>query len=100
ACTRKRLAANHFALYQIHGVDPIVPIDETLRALEDIVRAGKARYIGCSNLAAGKIMKSIGVSGKFGWARFDSLQAYYTIAGRDLEREIVPLLEDQKVGLM
>jgi len=96
----KRLGTDHVDLYQIHGFDPLVPLDETLRALEDIVRAGKVRYLGCSNLAAWQIMKAIGVSERHGWSRFDSLQAYYSIAGRDLEREIVPLLQDQGVGLM
>ena len=96
----KRLGTDHVDLYQIHGYDPLVPPDETLRALDDVVRAGKVRYLGCSNLAAWQIMKAIGVSESHGWSRFDSLQAYYSIAGRDLEREIAPLLEDQRVGLM
>jgi aryl-alcohol dehydrogenase-like predicted oxidoreductase len=96
----KRLGTDHVDLYQIHGFDPLVPLDETLRALEDVVRAGKVRYLGCSNLTAWQIMKAIGISERHGWSRFDSLQAYYSIAGRDLEREIVPLLQDQGVGLM
>ena len=85
---------------EIHGFDSLTPFEETLRALDDIVRAGKVRYIGCSNLAAWHIMKALGLSAQHGWARFDSLQAYYTIAGRYLEREIVPLLMDQGLGLM
>ncbi len=96
----RRLGTDYIDLYQIHGVDPIVPIDETLRALEDVVRSGKVRYLGCSNLAAWQIMKAIGISERQGWSRFDSLQAYYSIAGRDLEREVAPLLQDQGVGLM
>jgi aryl-alcohol dehydrogenase-like predicted oxidoreductase len=96
----KRLGTDHVDLYQIHGFDPAVPLDETMRALEDVVRAGKVRYLGCSNLAAWQIMKANGISERHGWSRFDSLQAYYSIAGRDLEREIAPLLQDQGVGLM
>ena len=96
----QRLGTDYIDLYQIHGFDPLTPFEETLRALDDIVRAGKVRYIGCSNLAAWHIMKALGLSERHNWARFDSLQAYYTIAGRDLEREIVPLLRDQGLGLM
>jgi aryl-alcohol dehydrogenase-like predicted oxidoreductase len=96
----RRLGTDYVDLYQIHGFDPVVPLDETLRALDDVVRAGKARYLGCSNLAAWQIMKAIGISKRHDWSRFDSLQAYYSIAGRDLEREVAPLLEDQRVGLM
>jgi aryl-alcohol dehydrogenase-like predicted oxidoreductase len=96
----KRLGTDYIDLYQIHGFDPLVPLDETLRALEQTVTSGKVRYLGCSNLAAWQIMKALGISERHGWARFDSLQAYYSIAGRDLEREVVPLLEDQGVGLM
>ncbi len=96
----KRLGTDYVDLYQIHGFDPLMPLDETLRALEQIVSAGKVRYLGCSNLAAWQIMKALGISERHGWARFDSLQAYYSIAGRDLEREVVPLLVDQGVGLM
>jgi aryl-alcohol dehydrogenase-like predicted oxidoreductase len=95
-----RLGTDYIDLYQIHGFDPLTPFEETLRALDDIVHTGKARYIGCSNLAAWQIMKSLGISEKQSWVRFDSLQAYYSIAGRDLEREIVPLLQDQSLGLM
>ena len=96
----KRLQTDYIDLYQIHGYDPLTPLEETLRALDDLVRGGKVRYIGCSNLAAWHIMKALGYSEQKGLAKFVSLQAYYTIAGRDLEREIVPLLTDQKVGLM
>jgi aryl-alcohol dehydrogenase-like predicted oxidoreductase len=96
----KRLQTDYIDLYQIHGYDPITPLEETLGALNDLVRSGKVRYIGCSNLAAWHIMKALGISEQKGLAKFISLQAYYTIAGRDLERELVPLLTDQKVGLM
>jgi aryl-alcohol dehydrogenase-like predicted oxidoreductase len=95
-----RLQTDYIDLYQIHGYDPITPLEETLDALNDLVRSGKVRYIGCSNLAAWHIMKALGISEHKGLAKFISLQAYYTIAGRDLERELVPLLTDQKVGLM
>lgn len=95
-----RLKTDYIDLYQIHGVDPITPIEETLRALDDLVHSGKVRYIGCSNLAAWQLMKSLSVSDRYNLHRFESLQAYYTVAGRDLEREIVPLLKDQNLGLM
>ena len=96
----KRLGTDHIDLYQIHGVDPVTPIDETLHALDDLVRSGKVRYIGCSNMMAWQIMKALGESSANGWARFESVQAYYSLAGRDLEREIVPLMEAENVGLM
>lgn len=96
----KRLGTDYIDLYQIHGFDPLTPIEETVRALDDLVRQGHVRYVGVSNWAAWQIMKALGIADRNGWSRFASLQAYYTIAGRDLEREIVPLLKDQKVGLM
>lgn len=95
-----RLNTDYIDLYQIHGFDPITPLEETLRALDDLVHSGKVRYIGCSNLAAWQLMKALWVSGKYNLHRFESLQAYYTIAGRDLEREVVPVLQDQNLGLM
>ena len=91
---------DYIDLYQIHGFDPQTPLEETLEALDSLVKCGKVRYIGCSNLAAWQIMKALGISAQQHLSRFVSLQAYYTIAGRDLERELVPLLLDQKVGLM
>ncbi|MCA9002626.1 MAG: aldo/keto reductase, partial [Planctomycetes bacterium] len=96
----ERLGLDHVDLYQIHGWDPACGIEETLRALEDIVRSGRARYVGVSNWAAWQIMKALGISERLGLQRFESLQAYYTVAGRDLEREIVPLLRSEQVGLM
>jgi aryl-alcohol dehydrogenase-like predicted oxidoreductase len=84
----------------LHGFDPLTPFEESLSALNDLVRSGKVRYIGLCNMAAWQIMKSLGISERKGFAKFVSVQAYYSIAGRDLEREIVPLLEDQKLGLM
>jgi aryl-alcohol dehydrogenase-like predicted oxidoreductase len=96
----KRLGLDYVDLYQIHGFDPATPLEETLRALDDCVSRGLARTIGCSNLAAWQIMKALGISARRGFARFETVQAYYTIAGRDLEREIVPLVEDQGLGVM
>lgn len=96
----KRLNLDYIDLYQIHGFDPLTPFEETLSALDSLVQSGKVRYIGCSNLAAWQIMKALGVSAREHLSKFVSLQAYYTIAGRDLEREVVPLLLDQKLGLM
>jgi len=96
----KRLNTDYIDLYQIHGFDLVTPLDETLRALDDLVRQGKVRYIGASNLAAWQLMKALGISDKHGWARFESLQAFYTIATRDLERELIPLVKDQQVGVM
>ena len=95
-----RLGTDYIDLYQIHGFDPLTPIEETLRALDDLVKSGKVRYIGCSNMAAWQVMKALWVSDKYNLHRFESLQAYYTIAGRDLEREMVPVLQDQNLGLM
>jgi aryl-alcohol dehydrogenase-like predicted oxidoreductase len=95
-----RLNTNYIDLYQIHGFDPLTPIEETLEALDLLVKSGKVRYIGCSNLAAWQIMKALGISAQQHLAKFVSLQAYYTIAGRGLERELVPFLLDQQLGLM
>jgi len=96
----KRLGLDHIDLYQIHGFDPVTPIEETMRALDDLVSRGLVRTIGCSNLAAWQIMKTLGVSKVNGYARFETVQAYYTIAGRDLEREIIPMTLDQGLGVM
>jgi aryl-alcohol dehydrogenase-like predicted oxidoreductase len=96
----QRLQTDHIDLYQIHGNDTVTPIEETLRALDTLVQQGKVRYIGCSNWQAWKIAKALGISDSRNLARFDTLQAYYTLAGRDLERELVPLLEAEKVGLL
>jgi aryl-alcohol dehydrogenase-like predicted oxidoreductase len=96
----KRLGVDHIDLYQIHGFDPATPIEETLHALDDLVRQGYVRYVGVSNWAAWQIAKALGTSAYLGLSRFSSLQAYYSVAGRDLEREIVPLLESEGVGLL
>lgn len=96
----KRLQLDHIDLYQLHGFDPLTPLEEALFTLNDLVRSGKVRYIGLCNMAAWQIMKSLNISEKHHWTRFESVQAYYTIAGRDLEREVVPLVKDQQLGLM
>ena len=96
----KRLQLEHIDLYQIHGFDPATPIEETVRAMDHLVRDGLVRYIGISNWAAWQIVKALGISERLGLARFESLQAYYTIAGRDLERELIPMLRSEGVGLM
>ena len=96
----KRLQLDHIDLYQIHGFDPATPIEETVRALDLLVRQGLVRYVGVSNWAAWQIVKALGIAERLGLSRLESLQAYYTVAGRDLEREIVPMLASEGVGLM
>ena len=96
----KRLQLDHIDLYQLHGFDPVTPLEEVMSTLNDMVRSGKVRYIGLCNMAAWQIMKGLAISEKNNWARFESVQAYYTVAGRDLEREVVPLIQDQQLGLM
>jgi len=96
----KRLQTDYIDLYQIHAADSVTPVEETLRALDTLVSQGKVRYIGCSNWYAWQIMKALGISAAKNLAKLDTLQAYYSIAGRDLEREIVPLLKDQGTGLL
>ena len=96
----KRLGVDHIDLYQIHGFDAVTPIEETVRALDDLVRQGLVRYVGVSNWAAWQVAKAVGIAERFGFARPVSLQAYYTVAGRDLEREIVPMLHSEGLGLM
>lgn len=95
-----RLGLDHVDLYQIHGWDEFTPMEETLGALDDIVRSGRARYIGVSNWAAWQIAKALGISERRGWAKYISLQAYYTVAGRELERELAPMLLSEGLGLM
>ena len=96
----KRLQLDHVDLYQLHGFDPLTPLEETLSTLSDMVRSGKVRYVGLCNLAAWQVMKALAISDRRGWAPFASVQAYYTLAGRDLERELLPLIRDQQLGLM
>lgn len=96
----ERLQLDYIDLYQLHGFDPLTPFEESLSALNDLVRSGRVRYIGLCNMAAWQIMKSLAVSERLHLAKFISVQAYYTIAGRDLEREVVPVMQDQNLGLM
>ena len=96
----RRLQLDHIDLYQIHGQDLATPMEETLRALEDLVRSGKVRYLGISNHAAWQVVKAQAISERHGWNRFESIQAYYSLAGRDIEREIVPAALDQGLGIM
>ena len=96
----RRLQLDHIDLYQVHGFDPATPIEETVRALDTLVQHGHVRYVGMSNWAAWQVVKALGIADHAGLARFASLQAYYSIAGRDLEREIVPMLRAEEVGLM
>jgi aryl-alcohol dehydrogenase-like predicted oxidoreductase len=95
-----RLQLDHIDLYQIHGWDPATPIEESLRALDDCVRSGMVRYVGVSNWAAWQIMKALGISAQKNYARFETVQAYYTVAGRDLERELVPMMRSEGLGLL
>ncbi|WP_444452362.1 aldo/keto reductase [Rhodobacter capsulatus] len=95
-----RLQMDHIDLYQIHGFDPLTPISETLEALDTLVRQGHVRYIGLSNWAAWQIVKAVGIAEARQLAPILSLQAYYTLVGRDLEREIVPMLQSEGIGLM
>ncbi|MEY2933955.1 MAG: hypothetical protein RL033_4704 [Pseudomonadota bacterium] len=96
----RRLGLDYVDLYQIHGFDPVTPIEETVRALDDVVRSGKARYVGFSNLSAWQAMKAIGYAEANGLARFQSAQVYYSIAGRDIEREIVPLAQSESIAIL
>jgi aryl-alcohol dehydrogenase-like predicted oxidoreductase len=95
-----RLDTDYIDLYQIHRFDLLTNIEDTLRTLDDLVRAGKVRYIGCSNLAAWQLMKALAVSREQALERFKCTQSYYSLAGRDLEREMIPLLKDQGLGLL
>ena len=96
----ERLGMDHIDLYQIHGNDAVTPIDETLRALDDLTRQGLIRYVGLSNWAAWRIAKALGIAEARGFTRPQSVQAYYSIAGRDLERELVPMMQEEGLGLM
>jgi len=96
----KRLQLDHIDIYQIHGFDPATPIEEMVRAMDTLVQQGHVRYVGVSNWAAWQIAKAQGIAERLGAARIQSLQAYYTIAGRDLERELAPMLRSEGVGLM
>jgi aryl-alcohol dehydrogenase-like predicted oxidoreductase len=94
----RRLGTDYIDLYQLHGFDARTPIEEVLHTLGDLVRAGKIRYLGCSNFSGWHLMKSLAVSDRFGLARYVAHQAYYSLVGRDYEWELMPLALDQKVG--
>lgn len=96
----KRLGRDHIDLYFMHGFDALTPVDETLRALDDLVTAGKIRYIGCSNFSGWQVMKSLATSEKYGLNRYVVYQGYYSLIGRDYEHELMPLGIDQGIGLM
>jgi aryl-alcohol dehydrogenase-like predicted oxidoreductase len=96
----KRLGTDYIDLFQLHGFDAITPIEEVLGTLDDLVRAGKIRYIGCSNFSGWHLMKSLAVSEKYGLPRYVTHQAYYSLIGRDYEWELMPLGLDQGVGAM
>ncbi|WP_299409882.1 aldo/keto reductase [uncultured Roseobacter sp.] len=96
----KRLQLDHIDLYQIHGFDPATPMVETLEALDMLVRQGHVRYLGLSNWAAWQIVKAVGIAEARHLAPITSLQAYYSVAGRDLERELAPMLQAEQIGLM
>jgi aryl-alcohol dehydrogenase-like predicted oxidoreductase len=96
----QRMNLNHIDLLYIHGVDPITPIEETMRGLEDVVRSGKVRYLGVSNHPAWMMMKANSYADKMGWTKFVASQNYYTIASRDIEREIVPMAKSENIGIM
>ncbi|MFB9910375.1 aldo/keto reductase [Rhizobium paknamense] len=95
-----RLQTDHIDLYQIHNLDPLTPLEEMLRSLDDAVRQGKIRYIGCSNLAAWQLMKSLGISSRDKLSSFVSVQSFYSLAGRDIEDELVPAITDAGLGLL
>jgi aryl-alcohol dehydrogenase-like predicted oxidoreductase len=94
----RRLGTDYIDLYQLHGFDALTPVEETLTTLDDLVRAGKIRYIGCSNFSGWHLMKSLAVSDRYGWARYVAHQAYYSLVGREYEWELMPLALDQGIG--
>jgi aryl-alcohol dehydrogenase-like predicted oxidoreductase len=96
----RRLGTDYIDLYQMHGFDAGTPVEETLGTLDDLVRAGKIRYIGCSNFSGWHLMKSLAVSDHRGWPRYVAHQAYYSLVGRDYEWELMPLALDQGVGTL
>jgi aryl-alcohol dehydrogenase (NADP+) len=96
----RRLQTDYVDLYQLHGPDPGTPIDETLRALEDIVRSGRVRYVGCSNFLAYQVARAIGRSEAMGVVRFDSVQPRYNLLFREIERELLPLCAEEGIGVI
>ena len=96
----RRLQTDYIDLYQLHAPDPSTPLEETLRALDDLVRWGKVRYVGCSNYPAWQLALALGVSERRGWTRLDSLQPRYNLLHRDIEAEVLPLCRDQGIGVV
>jgi aryl-alcohol dehydrogenase-like predicted oxidoreductase len=96
----RRLGTDYIDIYQMHGFDAIAPVEETLSALDSLVRAGKIGYIGCSNFSGWHLMKSLSVSERYGWSRYVAHQVYYSLASREYEWELMPLALDQKVGAL
>ena len=96
----RRLGTDYVDLYQIHHPDPATPVDETLRALDDVVRAGKARYVGCSNYFAYRVARALGRSELLGVVRFESVQPRYNLLFRQIERELLPLCEEERIGVI
>jgi aryl-alcohol dehydrogenase-like predicted oxidoreductase len=94
----RRLGTDYIDLFQLHGFDALTPVEETLETLDTLVRAGKIRYVGCSNFSGWHLMKSLAVAERYGWARYVAHQAYYSLIGRDYEWELMPLALDQGVG--
>lgn len=94
----RRLGTDYIDLYQMHGFDALTPVDETLSALDDLVRSGKVRYVGCSNYSGWHLMKSLATAERYGWPRYASHQVYYSLVGREFEWELMPLGLDQNVG--
>src|SRR5438270_6418425 len=96
----KRLGTDYIDIYHLHGFDATSPVEETLRALDDMVREGKIRYIACSNFSGWHLMKSLSMSERYGWSRYVGHQAYYSLVGREYEWELMPLALDQGVGAL
>jgi aryl-alcohol dehydrogenase-like predicted oxidoreductase len=96
----QRLQMDHVDILYVHGVDPKTPVEETVRALNDVVLSGKVRYVAVCNWPAWMVMKAIGIAEKHGWNKFVGLQYYYSLAGRDIEREVLPLAIDQNLAVM
>jgi aryl-alcohol dehydrogenase-like predicted oxidoreductase len=96
----KRLGTDYIDLFQLHGFDAVTPVEEVVGTLDDLVRAGKIRYLGCSNFSGWHLMKSLAAAERYGWSRYVAHQAYYSLVGRDYEWELMPLGIDQGVGAM
>jgi len=94
----KRLGTDYIDIYYIHGFDAMTPMEETLRTVDDLVRAGKIRYVGCSNYSGWHVMKALAIADRHGWPRYVTNQVYYSLVGREFEWELMPLAQDQKVG--